>query len=167
MKCLERAGVAMALVVFSSGIAAGQPLSASSAADTAAVALAKRLLEAQHAQQAFLDLMDSVLVQQRKNGSRIPPIFYDSVMARARLEAPQVIDSMAVLWAGRLSVADLQNLVGFYESPLGQRYANAQLSVTPKATAFGQRWGVRLAFDVMKSLVDKGIISPSDLSGGR
>lgn len=166
MKCLTRAGLAIALLVFSSGISAGQSVSAPAAADPTAFALARRLLEAQDAQQAFLDGLDSSFVQQKKNGSNLPPVFYDSLMARARLEVPQVVDSMAVLWAGQLSVADLQDLVSFYESPLGRRYAIAQQSVNPKAQAFGQRWGVRIAIDVMKALVDKGLISPSDLGGG-
>lgn len=164
MTCLDRAGLIMVFALCSSGAAAGQSPAAPAAADTTTLTWARRLLEAKHAQQALLAGFNSAFAAQRKGGAQQgPQIYFDSLAARARRDAPQLVDSLAVAWAGQLPRADLQDLVGFYESPLGQRYTDAELTVDLQTAGLAQRWGMRLAMDVMRDLIDKGLISPSDL----
>jgi hypothetical protein len=164
MTFFKRAGLVGVFILSSSGIAAGQSPGGPAAPDTAALAWARRLLAAKHAEQALLTGFDSAFAAQRRRGSQGPAIYFDSLVARARREAPLLVDSVATAWAGRLSLADLQDMVRFYESPLGQRYASAEVDVDLQTTGLAQRWGMRLALDVMRDLMDKGLMSASDLS---
>jgi uncharacterized protein len=165
MKFFERAGLVVVFLLASSGVAAGQSPGLPTAPDTTAMAWARRLLEAKHAEQALLTGFDSAFAAQRKRGGQqVPQVYFDSLVARARRDAPQLLDSLATVWAARLSSADLQDMVRFYESPLGQRYASAEISVELQSTGLAQRWGMRLALDVMRDLMDKGLMSASDLS---
>ena len=165
MKCVDRAALIIVLVLSSSGLAVAQEPSAPAAGDTTNLGWAKRLLEAKHAQQALLAGFDSAFAAQRKQpGQQVPQVYFDSLVARARRDAPQLVDSVAVVWAARLSPADLRDLVRFYESPLGQRCASAELGVDLQTTGLTQRWAMRVAFDVMRDLMDKGLISASDLA---
>lgn len=165
MTCLHRTGLVIVFALCSSGVAVGQSSSDSVATDTVALGWARKLLNARHAQEALLAGFDSSFAVERK--AAVKPgaqTYFDSVAARVHREAPQLLDSVAVVWAGRLSLTDLQDLVRFYESPLGTRYASAEVSVDLQTRALAQRWGMRVAFDVMKDLIDKGLVSPSDLS---
>lgn len=165
MTCLGRAVLTIALTVCSTGVAVGQTPTAPAAVDTTGLAWARKLLEERHVQQALLAGLDSAFATQRKGiESKGSKVYFDSLTARLHRESPQLVDSLAGLWAGQLSPADLQSLVKFYQTPLGKRYADAEVAVDLQTKAIAQRWGMRLGIDVMRDLVDKGLISPSDLS---
>jgi hypothetical protein len=164
MTRLGRIVLVIALTVGSAGPTLGQATTASAPVDSAHLAWAKKLLEVGHAQQALLVGFDSAFAAQRQaNEKKGAQIYFDSLAARARRELPQLVDSVAVVWAGQLSVPDLQQLVDFFQTPLGQRYASAQVGVGLQSQGLAQRWGMRLALDVMRDLVDKGLINPADL----
>ena len=128
--------------------------------DTAGLTWAKRLLTAMHAQEALLTSIDSAFAGQRKAGNEgLPPLFFDSLSVRIHRVAPQLIDSLAAIYATQLSLPDLKELVRFYESPIGQRYAKAQTAFEFQSMAMAKRWGARVALDVMRELIDKGLIS--------
>jgi uncharacterized protein len=128
--------------------------------DTVGLVWARKLLVAMHAEEALRTGLDSAFAAQRRAGNReMPPVFFDSLTARFRRIAPELVDSLATVYAAQLAVADLKGVVQFYESPLGQRYANAQMEFQRRSGEVAKRWGMRLALDVMKDLVDKGLIS--------
>ncbi len=160
MRSLLKVVLIAGLLVGVSRVSVGQSPAAAAGADTAALGLARRLLIVMHAQDALFAGMDSAMAAERRAGNtKVPPVFYDSLMARLHRVAPQLIDSLAAVYASHLSPADLKAVVQFYESPLGQRYATAQMEVELQSSAIAKRWGMRLALDVMKDLVDKGLIT--------
>ncbi len=159
MTRLPTALVAGLLTLALTGGSSGQSPTGPPARDTLALATAKRLLSAMHAQEVLLEGLDSTFATMRKSGkSEMPPVFFDSLTGRIRRVVPQLIDSLATVYA-QLSVADLKDLVQFYESPLGQRYSKAQVAFQLQSSEMAKRWGMRLALDVMKDLIDKGLIS--------
>lgn len=153
--------VLVAGLFFSSVISAGHSQSAPALRDTTGLAWANRLLTAMHAQEALLTSIDSAFAGQRKAAGTqgLPPLFFDSLSVRIHRIAPQLIDSLAAIYATQLSVPDLKELVRFYESPIGQRYASAQTAFEFQSMAMAKRWGARVALDVMRELIDKGLIS--------
>lgn len=125
------------------------------------VVLARRLLQVMHADTAFVLGIDQAMAVQRRSQSGVSKIFFDSLVARVRRRVPEMLDSLAPIYAASLTTADLKDLVRFYESPLGQRFAAAQTAFSSRAEQVGQRWGARMALEVMKDLVDQGIM-PTD-----
>lgn len=139
------------------GVSAGQ--APATAVDTVGLVWAKRLLVAMHAQEALLTGIDSAFASERRaNNQQLPGVFFDSLSAHVRRVVPQLVDSLAIVYVRKLSVPDLTQLVSFYESPLGQRYAGAQVAFELESSALGKRWGMRVALDVMKDLLDKGLM---------
>jgi uncharacterized protein len=157
--CIRRAAVI--------GLLAAIPIAATaqaaaSAPDSARLSLARRLLHAMQADRAIAQGIDEAMdMQRRAGGPPVPKVFMDSLIARVRRRAPEIVDSLAPLYAGALTTPDLRDLVQFYESPLGQRFAAAQAGVTGQAQQVGQRWGARVALEVMQDLVNHGIM-PTD-----
>jgi hypothetical protein len=157
IRCARGAALLLALAARP----AASQASTTVAADTAPLALARRLLKTMHSEETIVKAMDAAMLTQRQTNSRLPPTFFDSFSVRAHRHAPELVDSLAPLFARVLSVADLKDLVRFYESPLGQRYATAQTTFALQSGEIGKRWGARLAIDLMKDLVNQGIM-PGD-----
>src|SRR5438093_13065913 len=102
--------VAGLLTLALTGVSSGQSPTGPPARDTLALATAKRLLVAMHAQEVLLEGLDSTFATMRKSGkSEMPPVFFDSLTGRIRRVVPQLIDSLATVYARQLSVADLRS----------------------------------------------------------
>lgn len=133
---------------------AGQPVAAPDPANTA---LARQLLTAMHTDENLVATIEASVSAQRRINAQLPPVFYDSLLARMKRSAHEMTDSIAPLYAQGLSAQQLQEMVRFFQSPTGQAFARQQLAVNPQAAAIGQRWGQRLGADVAKDLVNAGV----------
>jgi|ERR1041385_257838 hypothetical protein len=151
-----RRSVVYALCVLTPTLAAAQqPPKASP--DSAALALARRLLQAMHYSENIVAGVETALAEQRRQNTQLPAVFYDSLVARMKRTAPELLDSLVPGYARRFTRAELEGMVRFFESPAGQTLATQQASLSLEAMQFGQRWGARLAAAIMKDLVDAGI----------
>lgn len=121
------------------------------------ILLARQVLTAQGAEQTLVTSIEASLSEQRRRQSSLPPIFWDSLTAELRRRAPEIVDSLAPVYAGLFSAAQLNDLLSFYKSPTGHRMAEVQGELVTAMGAVGQRWGARVALDVMKRLVDQGV----------
>lgn len=135
-----------------------QAAGSTDAPDTARVAWAKHLLVSLRVADALREGMDSEFAEQRRANPRIPAVFYDTLGVRLTRVVPDLVDSLAVIYARELSLDDLKALDTFFQSPLGQRYSKAQSPIQLHSKEVAQRWGLRLAMSVMKDLVDEGLI---------
>ena len=160
MKHLRTAVLAAVSLVCATSASMAQAPARAPAADTVALSWAKRLLAAKHAQEAFTAGLDSAFAEQRRAaGPQMPAVFFDSLTAYVKRVSPQLIDSLAVIYAASISLAELKELVRFYESPVGQRYGAAEVQLSLRFAAIAKVWGMRVAMDVMKDLLDKGLLS--------
>ena len=53
-------------------------------------------------------------------------------------------DKIAELYMEEFTKSEIKDLVAFYNTDLGKKLANKQLSLTQKAMSFGQSWGMEV-----------------------
>jgi hypothetical protein len=118
----------------------------------ARLAAAKRFLDASGSVALMLAAMKANLPAQRQANPQIPAEFWDRFEARIGREAPQLMDSIAVLYARSFTEQELMGMVTFYQSPVGQRLRQLQPTLAAESSAMGQRWGMRLGAEIGASL---------------
>lgn len=153
------------LAVTLAALALGAPVEAQqqrAAVDPATTATIQRLLELTGAAKLALRGMEAMMPAQRAASPQIPAAFWDAFMGRARRSIPQLVDSLIPIYAAHFSRAELEQLVRFYESPLGRHLAEVQPLVTEESIQVGQRWGMAIGQEVGDSLARAGV-KPSDL----
>ena len=123
------------------------------AADAAKVAAAQNLLKASNAVDAMVAAMRANLPAQRQALPQVPEEFWTRFEARMVKEVPAFADSIAVLYAGKFSLRELQELTAFYSSPIGRRLVEVQPLLVTESSAIGQRWGAKLGEQIAKELV--------------
>ncbi len=64
---------------------------------------------------------------------------------------------MVPIYASHFSQAELEQLVRFYESPLGKRLNEVQPLIVQESMETGQRWGATIGRAVGESLARGGI----------
>jgi uncharacterized protein len=67
-----------------------------------------------------------------------------------------LVDSLAPIYARRFSKAELEQLVAFYESPVGRHIVGEQGEIVQESQALGVRWGTRLGAAIAVELANEG-----------
>ena len=132
--------------------AATQQQPASRPVDAATAAEARRLLAVTGATKLMLSTMESMIAAQREANPQIPEAFWDVFMAHARRDTTQLIDMLVPIYASHLTQSELEELLRFYTSPIGQRLTAAQPEILKESTLAGQNWGASIGRVVGESL---------------
>jgi len=138
MRALATAMCGLLLIV---SPAAAQQQQASRPVDPATAASARRLLAVTGATKLMLGTMQTMIAAQRNANPQIPPEFWDVFMAHARRDTTRLIDLLVPIYAAHLTRSELDDLVQFYTSPLGQRLTAVQPDILRESTVAGQQWG--------------------------
>ena len=129
--------------------------------EAAKIATTRRLLELTGAAQLSVRAMEVMVPAQRAANPQIPAAFWDAFMVRARRDVPQLVDSLAPIYAAHFTQAQLDELVRFYESPVGRHLTEVQPLITQESFEVGQRWGALIGRAVAESLAQGGRKPPN------
>ena len=129
--------------------------------DPATNATIRRLLDLTGAAQLALRGMESMISAQRAASPEVPAVFWDAFLDRARRDISHLIDEMVPIYAAHFTLAQLTELVRFYESPLGRHLAEVQPLVAQESIQAGQRWGGAIGRVVAESLSRAGVKLPA------
>lgn len=129
--------VSLAAVVLAAPLAAQERRASVDAATTATI---RHLLDLTGASKVALRGMDATVPAQRAANPQIPPVFWEAFLARAHRDISQLVDSLVPIYASHFTRPQLDQLVQFYESPIGRRLAEVQPLITEESIQAGQRW---------------------------
>jgi hypothetical protein len=120
--------------------------------DSTKVATIHRLLEITKAPAMVETGFELGIATQRGNYPNLPPAFWDALAARAHATIPQLVDSLLPVYARHLTQTELEQLIQFYSTPIGQRLIEVQPLVAKESAEVGQRWGRVLGQEIADSL---------------
>lgn len=148
-----------AAIAFSTSALPGQA-SAQSSDDNAKVELARQILIVTNSADMFMQGVTASLPTQRMAAPQIPAAFWDTVMVRIEEQADSLLTLLTPVYTETFSLEELQGLLQFYESPLGQRMIELQPMVVSKSMEIGQRWGANIGMSVAQEFMQAGRMKP-------
>jgi hypothetical protein len=154
----DLAGIA-ALLALLAGLALATAVRAQEP-DAAALAKAKEFIAAAHSiklADQMLTLMEKPLTQliEKVNpgrGKEIADLLREKLFPAMRERLPEFTDLASRVYAKHFTAADLDQLIAFYESPIGKKLVAEQPAMLAEMNAVAQAWGQNLAMDVMRKL---------------
>jgi uncharacterized protein len=124
--------------------------------DAERLTLAKRLVRASGSEATILKSIELSLPAQRAQNPTIPPEFWDRFAAKAQADVGVLVDSLAPFYATRFSKLELEQLVSFFESPVGRHVVAEQGRIAQDSQQLGVRWGTRLGAAVAVEMANEG-----------
>lgn len=109
--------------------------------DPATAAAARRLLSVTGAAKLALSSMETMINAQRDANPQIPEGFWDAFIAHARRDTTQLLDLLVPIYATHLTRDEIEQLIRFYESPIGRRLTAVQPMISQESMSAGQTWG--------------------------
>lgn len=120
------------------------------------LALARRIVELSGAQAMMVQGVEMALPAQRAQNPKIPSEFWDRFASKARSDVDFLADSLAPVYARRFSKSELEQLLAFYESPVGRHVVAEQAAIAQESQKLGMRWGTRLGAAVAMDMANEG-----------
>jgi uncharacterized protein len=128
--------------------------------DPAAVAKAKEVMAAAHSDKMadqVITMMEKPLSQliESANPGRakeVTDLLHDQFIPAMRERLPEFTDMAARVYAKHFTVEDLDQLIAFYDSPIGKKLVAEQGAMLAEMGQLGQAWGRNVATEVMRKL---------------
>lgn len=127
-------------------------VSADATPDAARFAVAQEVLKQAGTVDIILAGINRGLDLQRAAHPEIPAEFWARVQRRFGEVAPELSDSIAVIYANTFSREELEQFVAFYQSPAGRHLRQVQPLLMEQSTGIGQRMGMRIGAEIGASM---------------
>lgn len=122
--------------------------------------LIRQILTLTRAAELTVTTMEAAIPAQRAANPRVPKEFWEEFAARARKEAPRFLDMLIPVYDAQFTTPQLEELVAFYQSPLGRHLVEVQPLLAVQSMQAGQQWGAQLGAQIAEDLARRGIEMP-------
>lgn len=88
-------------------------------------------------------------------GALVRKIMDELVLPELRKSIPEAVDEAAAIYARTFTQAELNEVIAFYQTPVGQKFIERQSALMIELGQAGQAWGQRTAIKVLRDLAPK------------
>ena len=151
---MKKAILALMAVMFlaaSTAIAADVPAISAKKGETI-----RTLLDVMGVQRLADAMIDQMFDQFAKNAPSVPLNAWNRL--RKRMKGAELIELMTPIYDKYYTQEDLEAMIRFYRSPVGQKVVKTLPDVSREGFQVGQQWGRRKGEEVMKELRSEGLL---------
>ena len=130
---------------------------ASPIADPEKHRLIQDMLARTKAVELAMQTIEGSVAQQRLANPRIPAVFWDRFLTRARAGRGEFEGLMAGIWDRHFTTDEVRQLLAFYDTPLGKKLLASTPAITQESMLAGQQWGQRIGAAVGAELDAEGV----------
>lgn len=120
----------------------------------------RKLIELTRATQTMLEGMKVGLEAQKKAQPGIPDVFWEEFLKRSTANIDEFVTILVGVHDRNYTKEQIDEMVAFFETPLGRMMAEKQPAVALETVAAAERWGMKMGMQVMMELTEKGLITP-------
>jgi hypothetical protein len=148
-------------------------VSADEVIDATVAAKAQELLTVSHSLDRFnqgIDLMEPQLIKVIESvnpgkAALIKELMDEHFVPEVRRREPELLQVLGHIYAQHFTAAELDQLIGFYQSPIGQRLLEEQGPMLGEMTKVAMLWGQGIAAEILRKMAPeferRGLKMPS------
>jgi len=104
--------------------------------------------------QAAVKQMFEMFRQQKTNVDEEVWVEFENEFSKTSIN--DLVDMLAPVYFKYMSQEDLKELIRFYQTPVGQKFANSTPLIMQESMQIGQQWGMKLGQEITMKLQEKG-----------
>ncbi|WP_088239981.1 DUF2059 domain-containing protein [Calothrix rhizosoleniae] len=116
----------------------------------------KKLMEITGSKKMSQQVMNQMIAGMRKQLPQVPQQFWDGVIAE--YDPNIIMNELIPIYAKYYTNDELEQIVAFYETPLGKKITQVMPQVMQESMQVGQKYGVQIAQTVLKKLQAEGYL---------
>ncbi|MEL7005236.1 MAG: DUF2059 domain-containing protein [Bacteroidota bacterium] len=117
----------------------------------------KTLLELSGGEASFKGAIQTMMGQIRLTRSEVPGEVWDELEGEFMATSmDDLVAMIAPIYNKHLTEADLDSIIGFYNTPAGKKFGEKTPLITQESMQAGQQWGMQIGQKLMERLQEKG-----------
>lgn len=121
------------------------------------VAELKKMIVLSGSDATFKVMIPQMFAMMKQQLPNVPAEFWtETEKEMMKTLVDDLVGMLAPIYQKHLTLKDLQEIVKFYESPIGKKMAAAQPAIASDSMKVGQQWGMNIAMKVQEALKAKG-----------
>ncbi len=149
-------GLLVSVVIFSANVAGAQTTSPE------ALSAAKDLVETMHLSDQLRTILPTIMKNMKASvvqGRAEVDMQYEAVAPKIidsfRARVSELTDAIAIIYARNFSTEELQALVVFYKTPIGQKFLQKVPSLTQETMVVGSKFGKDIGGEVQQRIKEE------------
>lgn len=110
----------------------------------------RRLLGLIKAEAMAVQMLDAMMGSMQANLGDGSDEFWKSFKSQVKVD--ELVEMLVPVYADNLDEADIDGLIQFYASPVGQKFVSKQGIIVEQSMAVGQKWGEQVAQKAIQQL---------------
>ena len=116
-----------------------------------------KLFRVSNTEQTYEAAVKQMFSMYRQQLTNIPSEIWDDLEKEmSKTSMNDLISMLVPVYSKHLTIEDLNEIIEFYESPIGQKYAEKNPLIVQESMQVGQQWGQKIGMDFMNKLKEKG-----------
>jgi uncharacterized protein len=108
-------------------------------------------------EETYKSAIRQMFVMFKQQSSDVPDeVWADLEKEFLQTSMDDLVDMLAPVYEKHLTLADLQKLIEFYETPAGVKFAQKTPFIMQESMQAGQQWGEKIGQDFQRKLKEKG-----------
>lgn len=126
--------------------------------DSAKATLIRKIIKTTNMGEQMIMAIEASVPDQRAANPRIPAVFWDRFLERANSRKEELLTQMVPIYAAIFTTRELERLLVFWQSDIGQRFIELQPRLTQDVMAAAREWGGKLGTEIAQELEAEGVV---------
>jgi uncharacterized protein len=128
------------------------------AADPEKAKLVRQLITMTGSNLIGAQVTDALLQQFRQTFTTVPPEYWTEL--RKSIKTEELVELIVPVYSKSFTAPELEELIGFYESPIGKKVIATLPKISQESMIAGQDWGKKKATEILEKLKKDGYTPP-------
>jgi hypothetical protein len=128
--------------------------SSAAAQDSVKIKRIHQLMDVMGSGKLGVQVMSNVIDAFKKQNPNVDPQFWDEL--KKEINVNDLVNMVVPIYAKYFTDDDIQQMIAFYNSPIGKKYVASLPAITQESMHVGMEWGQQLAQKVTDKLKQKG-----------
>jgi len=113
----------------------------------------KKMFEVSGSNETYKAAIKQMLSIYKSQSSNVNEEKWNSLEAELmKTSLTELVDLLVPVYQKYMTLSDINEMIKFYETPVGQKYAKSAPKITQESMQIGQQWGMKLGQEIQKKL---------------
>lgn len=117
----------------------------------------KRMFEVSGSEETYQSVIAQMFTMLKQQHPDVESSVWDEFEKEfLKTSIDDLVEMLAQVYSKYLTIADLEDLIGFYETPIGKKFAQNSPLIMQESLQVGQEWGRKIGQEIKKKIKEKG-----------
>ncbi len=116
----------------------------------------KKMMLVSGSENTYKVAINQIITMMKQQKPEVPKEFWDAMIEEMlKSSIIDLTDMLTPIYQRHLTLADIQQLIAFYESPIGKKFAEKTPLITQESMQVGQEWGMKMGQKIVEKIKEK------------